>query len=184
MLRDYKLAASIYDSLRRDFAQDRAWRYSASATEMYGLSLLLSHPLFLPTSPPTNNPQPFTNLQHTDISSWLEQSVMTYTSRSPPLQLDAMRATILYHEAWRILCETRGVSQALMRAAGDMEEVPSAVLVEEAATADVKVPTRGVHKPKRRRQAFHLVMAARRYEKSGHVSCEPGHADSAESVLS
>ncbi|KAL7419589.1 hypothetical protein Q5752_005501 [Cryptotrichosporon argae] len=184
MLRDYKYAASVYDSLRRDFAQDRAMRYALAATEMYGLSLLLSHPYFLPTSPPSPPavpPAPFTNLQHSDITSWLEQAVLGYNQQGPAsqIQLDAQRITVLYYEAWKALGEWRGVGTALVKAAGEADEVPSGVLIEEAAAADVRGGCSRIGGGKvgagagagegrgRRRQAFHLVMAARRYETAG-----------------
>ena len=166
MLRDYRFASTVYDSLRRDFAQDRAWRYAAASTEMYGLSLLLSHTYFHPSTPPKQPSSPFTTLQHTDISSWLEQAVLAYQGRAPAnqIQLDALRITILYYEAWKMIGEWRGVGGALVRAAGEAEEVPSAVMIEEAAAADTKKAQRGL-----RRRAFHLVLAAQRYEKTGLV---------------
>ncbi|EIW66611.1 hypothetical protein TREMEDRAFT_34792 [Tremella mesenterica DSM 1558] len=166
MLRDYKYASGIYDSLRRDYAQDRAWRYAAAATEMLGLSLLLSHPYFLPSSPPAELTSPFTTLQHTDISLWLEQAVVAYHSHTPPaeVQTDALRATILYYEAWKMIGEWRGVGLALVKSAGEADEVPNAVIIEEAASADVKG---GKSDKGKRRRAFHLVMAATRYETAG-----------------
>ena len=168
MLRDYRFASTIYDSLRRDADQDRAWRYSAAATEMYGLSLLLSHHYFLPSTPPNPPTSPFTTLQHSDISSWLEHAVMAYQDRAPPnqIQLDALRITVLYYEAWKTIGEWRGVGTALVRSAGEAEAVPSAVMIEESASADVKG---GKSQRGRRRRAFHLVMAARRYETAGLV---------------
>lgn len=167
MLRDYRYASTVYDTLRRDYAQDRALRYASAATEMYGLSTLLSHGYFSPTAPP-GNPAPHTTLQHTDISSWLEQAVVSYNSRGPgQIQLDSLRATVLYYEAWKVLGEWRGVGAALVRAAGEADEVPCAVILEEAAAADVKG---GKSKRGRRRQAQHLAMAARRYETTGLVS--------------
>ncbi|WVQ79020.1 hypothetical protein IAT38_001112 [Cryptococcus sp. DSM 104549] len=166
MLRDYRFAANVYDSLRRDFAQDRATRYAAAATEMYGLSLLLSHSFFQPTLPPSATTTPFTNLQHTEITSWLEQAVVAYHQRGPStqIQLDALRITVLYYEAWKALGEWRGVGAALLKGAGEADEVPSAVLIEEAAAADTKggKSVRG-----RRRSAFDLLLAARRYETAG-----------------
>lgn len=166
MLRDYRYAAGVYDTLRRDYTQDRAFRYASAATEMFGLSQLLSHPFFLPNTPPTGRPTPFTNLQHSDISAWLEQSVLTYLGRPPAIQiqLDALRITVLYYEAWKAINEWRGVGAALVRAAGEADEAACAVLIEEAASADTKG---GKSKRGHRRQAFHLVMAARRYEKAG-----------------
>ncbi|RXK41319.1 hypothetical protein M231_01469 [Tremella mesenterica] len=166
MLRDYRYASGIYDSLRRDYAQDRAWRYAAAATEMLGLSLLLSHPYFLPSSPPAELTSPFTTLQHTDISLWLEQAVVAYHSHTPAaeVQTDALRATILYYEAWKMIGEWRGVGLALVKSAGEADEVPNAVIIEEAASADVKG---GKSDKGKRRRAFHLVMAATRYETAG-----------------
>ncbi|KIR27984.1 hypothetical protein I309_02978 [Cryptococcus deuterogattii LA55] len=166
MLRDYRSAANIYDSLRRDFAQDRAWRYASAATEMYGLSLLLAHSFFSPSIPPTTKPTPFTNLQHTEITSWLEQAVISYHQSGPAsqIQIDALRITVLYYEAWKAIREWRGVGAALVKGAGEADEVPSAVLIEEAAVADIKGGKSGKGK---RRSAFHLILAARRYETAG-----------------
>lgn len=166
MLRDYRSAANIYDSLRRDFAQDRAWRYASAATEMYGLSLLLAHSFFSPSIPPTTKPTPFTNLQHTEITSWLEQAVISYhrSGPAPQIQIDALRITVLYYEAWKAIREWRGVGAALVKGAGEADEVPSAVLIEEAAVADIEGGKSGKGK---RRSAFHLILAARRYETAG-----------------
>ncbi|KAL1410386.1 hypothetical protein Q8F55_004396 [Vanrija albida] len=166
MLRDYRYASGVYDTLRRDYTQDRAFRYASAATEMFGLSQLLSHTYFLPNTPPSSRPTPLTNLQHSDVSSWLEQSVLQYLGRPPAvqIQLDALRITVLYYEAWKAINEWRGVGAALVRAAGEAEEAACAVLIEEAASADTKG---GKSQRGHRRQAFHLVMAARRYEKAG-----------------
>ena len=43
MLRDWRLAHSIYDILRKDFANDKAWKYHAGAQEMSAMSLLLQN---------------------------------------------------------------------------------------------------------------------------------------------
>ena len=42
MLRDWKLSSSIYDILRTDFDDDKAWRHHAVANEMAASSLLLA----------------------------------------------------------------------------------------------------------------------------------------------
>ncbi|EED12844.1 conserved hypothetical protein [Talaromyces stipitatus ATCC 10500] len=42
MLRDYKLAASTYDLVRSDYANDKAWKYHAGAHEMCAMSTLLN----------------------------------------------------------------------------------------------------------------------------------------------
>ncbi|WVQ74505.1 hypothetical protein IAR50_004106 [Cryptococcus sp. DSM 104548] len=166
MLRDYRFASNIYDSLRKDYAQDRAFRYATAATEMYGLCLLLSHSFFNPSVPPNRDPVPFTNLHHTEVTSWLEQAVVSYHRSGPAsqIQVDALRITILYYEAWKAIKEWRGVGAALVKGAGEADEVPNAVFIEEAAAADLRSGKNGRGK---RRSAFHLVLAARRYETAG-----------------
>lgn len=42
MLRDFKLAYTVYDILRSDFQNDKAWRYYAGACEMTALTSLLA----------------------------------------------------------------------------------------------------------------------------------------------
>lgn len=42
MLRDYKLAHGVYDLLRSDFNNDKAWRYHAGANEMGAITTLIS----------------------------------------------------------------------------------------------------------------------------------------------
>jgi hypothetical protein len=41
MLRDFKLAQSVYELLKTDFSNDKAWKYHAGAHEMAALSTLL-----------------------------------------------------------------------------------------------------------------------------------------------
>ncbi|CED84527.1 Protein with predicted involvement in meiosis (GSG1) [Phaffia rhodozyma] len=147
MLRDYRFASGVYDSIRKDYGTDKAWKYQAGATEMYGLTLLLLYP---PASRPA----------HPDIH--LQQAVQIYALR-PTLQLDATRTTILYYETYLFLGEYTHIVPALMRAAGEVEEVSSAMLIEQAALGALMGPG----KARTRRYAGHLVMAASRYEKSG-----------------
>ncbi|MCJ1405780.1 hypothetical protein MMC11_009010 [Xylographa trunciseda] len=42
MIRDWTLASNVYEILRADFADDKAWHYHAAANEMNALSLLLT----------------------------------------------------------------------------------------------------------------------------------------------
>ena len=46
MICDYRLAAATYEIARKDFYNDKAWRYYASATVLYNL-LTLSLPLLI-----------------------------------------------------------------------------------------------------------------------------------------
>lgn len=158
MLRDYSYAAKIYDSIRRDYAQDGATKLAASATEMFGVATLAEL---------TMRGRDYGRLLP-DIPSWLEQATAGYRSIRA-VQLDSLRATLLFLEAWRAWAAVdrswswAGVSKALVRCAEDQDEVPSAILLEQAAAADLKAG-------KVRRHAAHLVMAAGKYERFGQRS--------------
>lgn len=45
MLRDWKLAQSIYEIVRSDYNDDKAWKYYAGANEMTAISALLAQPV-------------------------------------------------------------------------------------------------------------------------------------------
>lgn len=196
MLGDYKLSASIYDSVSKDYKTDRAWRYYASAVvraspshpppfcpltrhspstsqRMTGLSLLLSHP--------HSTPLPF------NPDTYLEAASATPLAQSGVVDLDGLRGMMRYYEVYRAMGEWRVAPMGLVRTAGEvspcaasgrgresadhprrdeqMDEVSSALLLEQAAIADLNLP-----RCSRRKYAFHMAMAAARYEKSGLVS--------------
>lgn len=165
MLRDYRFSAGIYDGIRRDYAQDGATKLAASATEMHGVASLAD--LATRDFGQTRMQQQQRQMALSDIESWLEQAVAGYRSVKS-IQLDGLRATLLYLEAWRAWSQVdrdwqwNGVSKGLVRCAEELEEVPSAILLEQAANFDLKSGKYGV-----RKHAAHLVMAARRYERSG-----------------
>ena len=50
MIRDWTLAASVYEMLRADFGDDKAWSHQAAANEMNALSLLLTTQTTTPKS--------------------------------------------------------------------------------------------------------------------------------------
>ncbi len=166
MLRDYRLASTVYDSIRRDYIQDGAVKLGASATEMYGISLLFGMSPLEKGSALIRQQQFRATIQETE--SWLSQTVTGYQAKNT-IQLDSLKATVLYYETWRAWSEVdktfdwRGVSPSLVTAAGEAEEAPSAIMLEQAANIDLRHPEK-----RNRKHAFHLVMAAGRYEKSGH----------------
>lgn len=69
MLRDYKNAQSVYDLLRTDFANDKAWKYSAGANEMSAISLLMHV-----------DPTPSRGRNDT-VDQMLEAATYSYTTR-------------------------------------------------------------------------------------------------------
>lgn len=165
MTHDYKLAASMYDLCRKDFANDKANKYIAGANEMFGLShlmLMMGTPNAL-----------------IDVDSYLAAAGTFYLiaprQKGSALQLDGLRATLLFYEAYRGLSFYRSAPAALVRTAneGSSEdendlEVVAAMLLEQAALVNL----RQSGKPALRKCALHLIMAAHRYRKCGqkHLS--------------
>lgn len=104
MLRDYRFAHSIYDAVKRDYYNDKAYKYLAGTQEMLGLCQLMS------SSPLTSR---------TDVDHSFELSVSTYLNRckSP---FYATRATIMYYELLRHRKMFKEGPTALVRMTGEV----------------------------------------------------------------
>lgn len=89
MLRDFKLAQSIYDLIRTDFHDSKAWKYHAGANEMAAVSLLMmSQSLSYKTRAET-------------IDQMLEAAFYSYNTRSSA-PYGAMRSITLTLELLRL----------------------------------------------------------------------------------
>lgn len=156
VLRDYKYAASIYDGIRKDYVGDKASMYVAGASEMLGLSLLLS------AGTTTAGQLPL-------IESYFESALATFVA-SPLPQLSSVRMAVASCSLFTETANFRAASHVLVRAAGSAEEVWAAVLLQEAAEVEGKVEKLGRGGQGRaRRQAGNWVEAARRFEVCGLV---------------
>ncbi|TKY89852.1 hypothetical protein EX895_001149 [Sporisorium graminicola] len=155
-IRDYKLAASMYDLGRKDFASDKANRHTAGATEMFGLSHLMI--MYTSRSAPI------------DVDSYLAQACCEYDLRSsargsnPSVEDNlALRATLLYYEAYRMLGYMRPAPAGLLRMSQRSDEVLAPLLLEQAALACLQLRP----KPSLRKFALYLVTAAHKYQACG-----------------
>ncbi|GAA6008142.1 uncharacterized protein JCM10292_001859 [Rhodotorula paludigena] len=163
-LGDYKLALTVYESCAKDFRADKAWRHHAAAVRMAGLCQLLVLPRgasFAPHSPAS--PEAY-------LVQALAPSPPGGTAGGSVADFDALKATLLYYECYRALDQWALAPPALVRAAAEADEVVSAVLLEQAAIADLHAPVGVVgasSRGRRRKYAFHMAMAAARYEKCG-----------------
>jgi hypothetical protein len=112
MIRDFKLAASIYDLLRKDFQNDKAWRDFAQATRMYGLSQLMSA-VMAPSL-----------VKRPDVDALLDQAHTTAVSLSGQIgvtaQFENLKATVLFYEAYKAVQDARAAPTALRRVAGQV----------------------------------------------------------------
>ncbi|KAK0546623.1 hypothetical protein OC845_004521 [Tilletia horrida] len=152
MTRDLRLAASLYETVRKDFVNDKAWKHAAGASEMLGVCQFLTG---------ANNPA----ANFAEAEALLGQACHEYSLSNS--QLSAIRASLLYYEAQRSVGAWRTVEPTLVRAAGFAEEISSAIFLEQAALANLRQP-----KPALRKYAVHLVMAGHRYKDCGqkHLS--------------
>lgn len=137
---------------------------------MTGLAQLYLHP---PATPLAFNP---------DI--WLEQALQTpATGRADVVDFDGLKMMMLYYQAYQAIGDYRPAPRGLVRSAGEVstaptdtsggradpcvrqaEEMISAILLEQAALCDLRLPRSSM-----RKYAFHMAMAAARYEKCGLV---------------
>lgn len=89
MLRDFKLAHSIYDLIRTDFHDSKAWKYHAGANEMAAVSLLMI-------------PQSLSSKSRAEtIDQMLEAAFYSYNTRSTA-PYGAMRSITLTLELLRL----------------------------------------------------------------------------------
>ncbi len=89
MLRDWKLAQSIYDLLRTDFSSDKAWEYHAATNEMAAISsLLLPHALTA-------------KLRAETVDLMLDTALYSYTTRCNSIY-GAIRSLLLGMELLRL----------------------------------------------------------------------------------
>jgi trafficking protein particle complex subunit 8 len=89
MLRDWKLAQSIYDLLRTDFSSDKAWEYHAATNEMAAISSLLL-------------PQALTSKMRAEtVDLMLDTALYSYTTRCNSFY-GAIRSLLLGMELLRL----------------------------------------------------------------------------------
>ncbi|KAI8328146.1 ER-golgi trafficking TRAPP I complex 85 kDa subunit-domain-containing protein [Chlamydoabsidia padenii] len=145
MLRDYKFAQVIYDTVRRDYATDKAYKYHAGTQEMIGVCFLMMN-------------QPLTN--KVDVDRNFELAVQQYIGRcrSP---YHATRATVIHYELLKSRRMWKEIPTALVRMTGEDSDLRSALFLEQAAHCFL----RSSH-PMVRKYSFHLVMAGHRFVKA------------------
>ncbi|KAI7902118.1 ER-golgi trafficking TRAPP I complex 85 kDa subunit-domain-containing protein [Cokeromyces recurvatus] len=146
MLRDYKFAYTIYDTVRRDYATEKTYAYHAGSQEMMGICLLMMSPL------QTNK---------MDVDRHFELAIQQYLGRcrSP---FHATRATIMYYELLKGRQMWKEIPTALVRMTGEDSDLRSGLFLEQAAHCFLRA-----HRPMVRKYGFHLVMAGHRYGKAG-----------------
>jgi hypothetical protein len=89
MLRDWKLAQSIYDLLRTDFSSDKAWEYHAATNEMAAVSSLLL-------------PQTMSSKTRSEtVDQMLETAAYSYITRCGSMY-GALRSLVLGMELLRL----------------------------------------------------------------------------------
>ncbi|BGP21457.1 (transport protein particle) complex protein Trs85 [Rhodotorula toruloides] len=160
ILEDYKLAQQVYESLAKDYRQDKAWRYYSAAIRMAGLCQLLQ---LSPPASPSALPPALPSGLNPDYNLLLALQTPLAASTPAVGDFDSLRSTLLYYDLYRLFSLAHLAPYALVRTAGEAEEVVSAILIEQAALAEVMSGGR----KRRRKYAFCMAMAAARYEKCG-----------------
>lgn len=173
MLRDWKLAASTYELLRSDYANDKAWRYHAGAHEMCAVSTLLG-----PISSPTK-------AKLESIDQMLETACYSYLTRCSDAP-NALRCLCLATELLKFRGGSAVESAAkwAMRAMdlGLVGSIGQGLLSERiSACYAARNPVPGVQWGSRRRKAgMWSVLAADLWLKLGRPSLASACLEEAE----
>eukprot|EP01135_Chromosphaera_perkinsii_P008690 Nk52_evm23s1444 gene=Nk52_evmTU23s1444 len=144
MLQDYSLAFMVFQSVKRDYHNDRAYKYVAGAQEMSGLSLFMKDA--------TNN---------SDADQYFESAISLYSTKCANFAL-ATRSTILLTELYRCRGQLREAASVFIRMTGEESDLRSALLLEQAAHCFLSMKP-SMH----RKYVFHLILAGHRYSKAG-----------------
>ncbi|KAI9021914.1 ER-golgi trafficking TRAPP I complex 85 kDa subunit-domain-containing protein [Hyaloraphidium curvatum] len=146
MLRDWKLALSVYDTVRKDFqVEEKAIKYYAATLEMCGLCALLLES------------QPASAIRTTQFDACVDKYKET---KSKPLWLRAALAylAVMRSKGWW----KESAAICLKMTAIEDSDLLSALWLEQAALSFQRnVP------PLTRKYAFHMVLAGHRYYKCG-----------------
>ncbi|KAF9360780.1 Trafficking protein particle complex 8 [Mortierella sp. AD094] len=145
MLRDYKFALSIYETVKKDFAADKAWKYYGGAQEMIGFCMLMQ-------------PQPLGS--KSDVDHYFESAVNSYIhkARSPYF---GSRATLLCYELFKQRNMYKECPIPLTRMTADASDLRNGLFLEQAAHCYLRLP-----RPQVRKYAFHMIMAGHRFSKA------------------
>ncbi|KAG0366231.1 ER-golgi trafficking TRAPP I complex 85 kDa subunit-domain-containing protein [Gamsiella multidivaricata] len=145
MLRDYKFALSVYETVKKDFSADKAWKYYGGTQEMIGLCLLMS-------------PQPLGSKN--DVDHYFESAVSSYIYKARS-SFFGSRATILCYELFKQRNMYRESPTTLTRMTADASDLRNGLFLEQAAHCYLKFPS-----PQVRKYAFHMIMAGHRFNKA------------------
>lgn len=105
ILKDFKYAYSTYELIKKDYTNDKAWVYVASAQEMCIVSLLLAHTQPAHAAPVDRST--LRKIRHDIIEPYLDNLTYTFRSRLN-LKTFAIRATAIVIELLLCICSVLG----------------------------------------------------------------------------
>lgn len=143
MFGNYNLAFQAYHAAKRDFNADSAWQYYAGALEMAALSAFMQG---------TANRKTY---------DYMEEAIITYLNYCKMPQF-ATRATLLNHECLKSAKMYGEACRQLTRMTSEDSDLRSALLLEQAALCYLQNTI-----PHHRKYAFHMVLAAHRFQRAG-----------------
>ncbi|KAJ3220266.1 Trafficking protein particle complex 8 [Dinochytrium kinnereticum] len=149
MLRDYRFAYSVYESVRKDFqGNDKALKHYAGSQEMLALCLIMSE----------------SNIRGS-LDTLLESAIGHYLDANTAVL--ATRITMFVYEIFKYRSQYREIPNILLRMIGDDSDLRSALLLEQAAFCYAKSSP-----PMLRKFAFYTILASYRFNKCS----QPAHA--------
>ncbi|KAJ1345343.1 hypothetical protein BSLG_000856 [Batrachochytrium salamandrivorans] len=144
ILRDYKYALSVYDSVKKDFStNERYAKYFAGIQEMIAVTSLMI----------TESPK-------SSIDILADNAVQSYNDAKCPLY--ANRAIMWIVEMTKEHHLYRDAASLLIRMTGEESDLKGALFLEQAAVCFLRTTP-----PMPRKYIFHLILAGNRFSKCG-----------------
>jgi hypothetical protein len=143
MLRDFNLAQSTYESVKKDFQSDKSWNFYSAAQMMIGICLLLSDDELG---------------QRLDVERYFDKSLSHFTTSK--LWVSATRTCFLYFQLFTYLERFSDIPTLLNYLISEDSDLRSGLCLEQIAYAYLSMS-----RPHQRKYAYYLTLAGSRYNR-------------------
>ncbi|KXN68172.1 hypothetical protein CONCODRAFT_19144 [Conidiobolus coronatus NRRL 28638] len=144
MLRDFNLAQSTYESVKKDFQSDKSWNFYSAAQMMIGVCLLLSDDSELG--------------QKLDVERYFDKSLSHFTTSK--LWVSATRTCFIYFQLFTYLERFNDIPTLLNYLISEESDLRSGLCLEQIAYAYLSM-----NRPHQRKYAYYLTLAGSRYNR-------------------
>ena len=128
MLGDYKKAMTIYETVKKDYQSDRAYRYYAGVQEMIGLCTIMAS-----MNQFSGEKRIGAKQGDSGVEAMFESAISTYLDAG--FKADAFQTALNFYKAYNVQGNHYSAARALLRIMGEYESTQTGLLCEYAALA-------------------------------------------------